>query len=113
LPRHATVVSVQQGSGKAKDPAGRAGAARAGAHRELSPEEGERLIVGLLRQNGPMTTQQISAATQAKGVRCPDSTVRFLTKLRARKVILGTVDRRAGTWVWWLEGQQPPGSGQP
>lgn len=79
-----------------------------GAHRELSPEEGERLIVGLLRQNGLMTTQQISAATQAKGVRCPDSTVRFLTKLRARRVILGAVDRQAGTWVWWLEGQQPP-----
>ena len=96
-------------SGGDRDTAGGAATVRTGTHRELTPEEGERLIVGLLRQNGPMTTHSITAATQAKGVRCPDSTVRFLTKLRARRVILGTVDRSAGTWVWWLEGQQPPG----
>jgi hypothetical protein len=104
---------MPQSPGGGKDPAGGTGAVRTDVHRELSPEEGERLILGLLRQNGPMTTQQVSAATQAKGVRCPDSTVRFLTKLRARRVILGTVDRKAGTWVWWLEGQRPPGGTPP
>jgi hypothetical protein len=80
----------------------------AAAQRELSFPEAERFILGLLKERGPMTTQQIQSATQSKGVRCPDSSVRFLSKLRMRRSIVGTVDRKRGTWVWWLPGQTPP-----
>ncbi len=78
-------------------------------NRELTPQEGEQLIVDLLRELGPMTTNQITSATQAKGVHCPDSTVKFLTKLKAKRAVLGGVDRQKGTWIWWVEGHAPPG----
>ena len=84
------------------------GGAAGPSRRELSFPEAERLIVALLRDRGPLTTQQIQSSTLSVGVRCPDSTVRFLTKLRMRGTVQGTVDRRRGTWVWWLPGQEPP-----
>jgi len=85
--------------------------AQPAANRELTPQEGEQLIVTILRELGPMTTNQITAATQARGVHCPDSTVKFLTKLKAKKAVLGGVDRQKGTWIWWVEGHAPPGGG--
>jgi len=81
------------------------------ADRELTPQEGEQVIVSLLRELGPMTTNQITAATQARGVHCPDSTVKFLTKLKAKKAVHGGVDRQKGTWIWWVEGHAPQGGG--
>jgi len=94
--------------GERRVPDERAGGALDPHRRELSFPEAERLIVALLRERGPLTTQQIQSSTMSVGVRCPDSTVRFLTKLRMRGTVQGTVDRRRGTWVWWLEGQAPP-----
>jgi hypothetical protein len=95
--------------GERRTPGERAGGAPDPHRRELSFPEAERLIVALLRERGPLTTQQVQSSTMSVGVRCPDSTVRFLTKLRMRGTVLGTVDRKRGTWVWWLEGQAPPG----
>ena len=95
--------------GERRVPGDRAGGAPDLSRRELSFPEAERLIVALLKDRGPLTTQQIQSSTMSVGVRCPDSTVRFLTKLRMRGAVQGAVDRQRGTWVWWLEGRAPPG----
>ena len=73
----------------------------------LSEAEAERLVIELLGTRGPLTTQEITEATQDQGVRCPDAPVRFLTKLRVKGVIDGTVDRSRGTWTWSLPREGP------
>ena len=71
----------------------------------------EAAIVALLRKEGKrLTTRAISKANQDKGVKCPDSSVRFLTALRHRGVIRGEVSVEEGGWVWWVEeGEEGPG----
>ena len=66
--------------------------------------EAREAIVALLRSEGRrMPTREIAKANAEKGVRCPDSSVRFLTALRAKGVIKGEVSMEMGGWVWWVE----------
>ena len=72
--------------------------------RELRGEEADQLIIQLLRDAGrPLTTREVQAETEKRLVRCPDSTVVFLNKLRIRGEINGERSSEKKSWVWWVQ----------
>ncbi len=81
--------------------------------REMSEEEAERYVLGLLGERGRMRTQEFEAEARKRGTRCPDGTVKFLMKLRLLTRIKGGVSVEERGWVWWAEDRYAPGSGVP
>ena len=72
--------------------------------KELRGEEADQLIIQLLRDAGrPLTTREVQAETEKRLVRCPDSTVVFLNKLRIRGEIKGERSSEKKGWVWWIQ----------
>jgi len=72
--------------------------------RELRGEEADKLLIQLLRDAGrPLTTREVQAETEKRLVRCPDSTVVFLNKLRIRGAIKGERSSEKKGWVWWVK----------
>jgi hypothetical protein len=68
---------------------------------EIDPEE---FIVSIMKKAGkPMTTREIQESIQKALVRCPDSTVVFLNKMRLKGLIKGELSRERRSWVWWIE----------
>ncbi len=71
--------------------------------RVLKDEEADKLIIDLLLQAGrPLTTREVQEETQKRLVRCPDSTVVFLNKLRIKGVIHGEMSKERRGWIWWV-----------
>ncbi len=71
--------------------------------RVLRDEEADRLIIDLLKEAGrPLTTREVQEETQKRLVRCPDSTVVFLNKLRLKGVIHGEMSKERRGWIWWV-----------
>jgi len=74
-------------------------------HRRLGEEEAVDLILQILREAGePVTTRQIQEETDKRLLRCPDSTIVFLNRLRIKGVIRGERSKERRGWVWWVEG---------
>jgi hypothetical protein len=72
-------------------------------HRVLKDEEADQLILQLLREAGrPLTTREVQEETQKRLVRCPDSTVVFLNKLRLKGIVHGEMNKERRGWVWWV-----------
>lgn len=72
--------------------------------REVRGEEASQTIIGILRKAGrPLSTREVQAETQKLLVRCPDSTIVFLNKLRLSGDIKGERSREARGWVWWVD----------
>lgn len=72
--------------------------------KELKGEEAEKFIIGILRSaEKPLTTHEIQQETEKRLVRCPDSTVVFLTKLRSKGLIKGELSASKRGWIWWVE----------
>jgi len=68
---------------------------------EVDPEE---FIISILKKAGkPLTTREIQESIQKALVRCPDSTVVFLNKMRLNGLIKGELSRERRSWVWWIE----------
>lgn len=71
---------------------------------KLKEPDAEKLIISLLSQaKKPLATREIEEKVQGKGKQCPDSAVRFLTKMRYKGMIKGELSREYRGWVWWLE----------
>ncbi len=71
---------------------------------QLSESEAEKLILSLLAQAGkPLKTREIEETVQGKGKQCPDSAVRFLSKMRYKGMIRGELSKEHKGWIWWLE----------
>ena len=74
-------------------------------YRRLEGEEAADLVLRVLREAGrPLTTREVQAETEKRLVRCPDSTVVFLNRLRNKGVIKGERSKEKRGWVWWVEG---------
>jgi len=72
--------------------------------RELKGDEASRTIIEILRKAGrPLSTREVQAETQRLLVRCPDSTIVFLNRLRLSCAIKGERSREARGWVWWVD----------
>jgi hypothetical protein len=73
--------------------------------RRLEGDEAVDLILRVLREAGePLTTREVQRETERRMVRCPDSTVVFLNRLRGKGVIKGERSRERRGWIWWVEG---------
>ena len=73
--------------------------------KRLGGNEAVELILQVLGEAGrPLTTREVQAETEKRLVRCPDSTVVFLNRLRIRGLINGERSREKKGWVWWVEG---------
>lgn len=74
------------------------------ALRKLVGNEAVDLILQVLREAGePLTTREVQAETEKRLVRCPDSTVVFLNRLRIKGLINGERSRERKGWIWWLK----------
>ncbi len=68
----------------------------------LSEAEAEAYILQLLRSRGSMTTMQIEEHAREDAKRCPDHTVRFLSKMKMKGLIKGEVSIECRGWLWSL-----------
>jgi predicted transcriptional regulator len=74
-------------------------------YRRLEREEAADLVLRVLKEAGrPLTTREVQAEVEKKLVRCPDSTVVFLNRLRTKGIIRGERSKERRGWVWWAEG---------
>ena len=72
--------------------------------RRLEGNEAVDLILQVLVEAGrPLTTREVQAETEKRRVRCPDSTVVFLNRLRIKGLINGERSRERKGWIWWVE----------
>lgn len=72
--------------------------------KELSEPEAEKLILSLLKKaDNPLTTKEIEEIVQGKGKQCPDSAVRFLSKMRYKEMIKGKLSLEHKGWIWWVD----------
>jgi repressor of nif and glnA expression len=70
----------------------------------LAQDEAEDLILSVLgNAEGPLTTREIEEIVSGKGKQCPDSAVRFLTKMRYKGMIMGKLSMEHKGWIWWIE----------
>ena len=74
------------------------------ALRKLVGNEAVDLILEVLGEAGePLTTREVQVETERRLVRCPDSTVVFLNRLRIKGLINGERARERKSWIWWLK----------
>lgn len=69
----------------------------------LSEDEGARWVLDLLSDGERRTTREIEVAGEAEGVACPDSTIRFLSRMRHSGHIRGELSVKDKGWVWWRD----------
>ena len=73
-------------------------------YRRLEGEDAVECILSVLGDAGrPLTTREVQAETEERRVRCPDSTVVFLNKLRINGTIKGERSKEQRGWIWWVE----------
>ena len=71
--------------------------------RVLRGDEADTLIIQLLKDAGkPLTSREVQVETEKRLVRCPDTTIVFLNKLRINGVIHGRMNKEKRAWVWWI-----------
>lgn len=60
-------------------------------------------ILGILKRAGkPVTTREVGEEMQKLQLRCPDSTIVFLNKLRKKGVVHGERSKELRGWIWWM-----------
>jgi hypothetical protein len=74
-----------------------------GERRVMGEAEAASFILRFLGDGARHSTLEVEGATNANGVQCPDSPVKFLMKMQLRGLIEGELDPRARGWVWWAK----------
>ena len=65
-------------------------------------DEAVNAILGILKKAGkPVTTREVGEEMQKLQLRCPDSTIVFLNRLRKNGVINGERSKELRGWIWW------------
>jgi hypothetical protein len=73
-------------------------------YRILSSDEGVNLIIRILKEvKRPLSTREIQQETHKRLVRCPDSTIVLLNRLRLKGIIQGERRKDKRGWVWWID----------
>jgi hypothetical protein len=66
-------------------------------------DEAAQAILRILRNaDSPKTTREIGEEMQKLQLRCPDSTIVFLNRLRQRGFIYGKRSKEKRGWIWWI-----------
>jgi hypothetical protein len=72
--------------------------------RKAEGDEAVEAIMGILRRGGkPVTTREVGVEMQKLQLRCPDTTIVFLNKLRRNGVIHGERSKELRGWIWWVD----------
>lgn len=70
----------------------------------MGDDEAVDFILQILREGGgPLTTRQIQEEARKRLLRCPDSTVVFLNRLRIKGLVRGERSKERRGWIWWVE----------
>ena len=70
---------------------------------KFEDDEAVQAILGILRKAGkPVSTRDVGLEMQKLQLRCPDSTIVFLNRLRQRGLIQGERNKEERGWVWWI-----------
>ncbi|MGW8182164.1 hypothetical protein E2P71_08555 [Candidatus Bathyarchaeota archaeon] len=70
---------------------------------KFEDDEAVQAILSILRKAGkPVTTRDVGLEMQKLQLRCPDSTIVFLNRLRQRGLIHGERSKEERGWVWWI-----------
>ena len=65
-------------------------------------DEAIEAILGILKKaEQPVTTREVGEEMQKLQLRCPDSTIVFLNRLRKNGVINGERSKELRGWIWW------------
>lgn len=68
----------------------------------LAEDEAEDLILWVLgNAENPLSTKEIEEIVSGRGKQCPDSAVKFLTKMRYKGMIMGKLSIEHRGWIWW------------
>ena len=66
-------------------------------------DEAVQAILSILKEAGePITTRTVGEEMQKLQLRCPDTTIVFLNRLRKRGLINGERSKEKRGWVWWV-----------
>jgi glucose-6-phosphate-specific signal transduction histidine kinase len=61
-------------------------------------------IMSILKKaNEPISTRKVGEEMQKLQLRCPDSTIVFLNRLRKRGHIRGKLSKEQRGWIWWVD----------
>jgi hypothetical protein len=61
-------------------------------------------ILSILREAGkPIKTRTVGEGMLKRQLRCPDTTIVFLNKLRKQGLIRGKYSKEQRGWIWWLD----------
>jgi len=67
-------------------------------------DEAVQAILSILREAAePVTTREVGEAMQKRQLRCPDTTIVFLNRLRKRELIHGERSKERRGWIWWID----------
>ena len=67
-------------------------------------DEAVQVILSILVKAGePITTRTVGEEMQKLQLRCPDTTIVFLNRLRKRGLINGERSKEKRGWVWWVD----------
>ena len=67
-------------------------------------DEAAQAILSILKKAGePITTRTVGEEMQKLQLRCPDTTIVFLNRLRQRGLIKGERSKEKRGWVWWVD----------
>lgn len=67
-------------------------------------DEAVQAILNILRgARKPISTREVGEAMQKRQLRCPDSTIVFLNRLRQRGLVHGERNRKLRGWIWWID----------
>jgi len=71
---------------------------------KFEEDEAVQAILGILREAGePLTTREVGEEMQKLQLRCPDSTIVFLNRLRRKELIQGIRSKERRGWIWWMD----------
>jgi hypothetical protein len=71
--------------------------------RKAEGDEAVDAILSILKNAGkPVTTREVGEEMQKLQLRCPDTTIVFLNRLRKNGVIHGERSKELRGWVWWV-----------
>ena len=67
-------------------------------------DEAAQAILSILREAGePLTTRTVGEEMQKRQLRCPDTTIVFLNRLRKLGLLYGERSKEKRGWVWWVD----------
>lgn len=71
---------------------------------KFEEDEAVQAILNILKKaNSPITTRQVGEEMQKRQLRCPDSTIVFLNRLRQKGLIHGERSKEQRGWIWWID----------